>query len=314
MKEHKILVIESDPQMLKVLRNILTKSGFECGTAGDGVTGMEMAVRESPDLIIIDRMTGLEDGIAIACEIKGKPRLTQIPILMLITSCSEEDKISALESCVDDFVCKPFSTNEFIAKIKAILRHSTRIRDSHPTTNLPGGNALEKEIDRRLRKGDIFALLHVDIDNFKAYADSYGFNKANRMIKLCGEIIGDVVEDLGDSSAFLAHIGGDDFIIIIGTDYYESVANEIIRAFDDQRGVCFNEEDLSRGCFKALDRKGEYRDFPITTLSIGIISNEKGSYRDASEMGSSLVKAKNKAKSRDLQCHQASSYIFLEQP
>lgn len=296
MRKYKILALDNEPLVLKTLEGILLRAGYECILTSDGDTAIKKALLDPPDLFIIDRMMPGKDGLTVAKEIKKKARLSQIPILMLTGMCSEEDKVSALESVIDDYYCKPFSPVELIAKIKAILRHSTRIRDSNPTTHLPGGNALEDEIKRRISSNEIFALMHIDIDNFKAYADTYGFNSANKMIRLCGKILGNTVESSSDNDAFLSHIGGDDFIIVTNINEYESLAWRIIDAFDSHVYTCFKKEDVEKGTFKSTDRKGKDKEFPVTTLSIGIISNENRAFRDASEMGKVLVRAKNKAK------------------
>jgi diguanylate cyclase (GGDEF)-like protein len=313
LKKFKILAIDNDIQVLQILEKILSKAGYECITEIEAVNSVKSALREQPDLIIIDRMMPGKDGVEIAIEIKSKPQLSQIPILMLTAMCSEDEKIFALERGIDDYFCKPFSSKELLAKIKAILRHSTRVRDSNPTTNLPGGNALEEEINRRLREGTVFALLHVDIDNFKTYADSYGFNSANRMIRLCGKILVNAIESLDLAGSFLSHIGGDDFIIVTPPQSHEKLARKIIEFFDGHIGSCFKKEDSARGYYTSLDRKGSKRDFPITTVSIGIVSNEKRPFIDASEMGTYLVKAKNRAKEAEEKKQHRSTFFFLDE-
>jgi DNA-binding response OmpR family regulator len=313
LKKYRILVVDNEEPVLKVLYTILTRAGYECETTLNGETGIRMALANPPDLIILDRVMPDMDGIEISYMLKKKHRLSQIPILMLTAMCSEEDKISALENGIDDYFCKPFSTKELLAKIKAFLRHSSRIRDSHPTTNLPGGNALEEEITRRLAAGKIFSLMHIDIDNFKSFADSYGFNSANKMIRLCGRILTSVIEPHDHMSTFLFHIGGDDFIIITSPDEHENLARAIIEKFDLHVKGCFKKEDAARGFYKGLDRIGEKRDYPLTTLSIGIISNVRMSFQDATEMGHLLVKAKNRAKQDEAKQNHKSTYIYMEE-
>lgn len=308
MKKHRIVVVDDDPNVLKVLKKILLNAGYECISVSDGESAIKESLESPPDLIILDRMFPGMDGIELSCEIKRTPALAQVPILMLTAACSLEDKISALETCVDDYFCKPFSADELLAKIRAILRHSSRSRDSNPTTNLPGGNALEEEIDRRIHRGDTFALMHIDIDNFKAYADAYGFNSANRMIKLCGDILLEAARSRGSRDIFLSHIGGDDFIIVTAIDQYEPLAKAITEIFDREVVHCFNEEDSTRRSFASVSRKGRKGEYPLTTISIGIISNEHVTFHDATETSASLARAKN----RELNAPAKSSYFFLE--
>ena len=312
MQKHKILIIDKDPQIIKVLEKILTKSGFECILTSNEEDAIEIAAKDPPDLIILDLQDSDRDGLFMNPEIKRRHHIAQIPVLMLTTMCSEKDKIFALESGIDDFFCKPFSSDELLAKIKAIVRQNTRTRDSNPTTNLPGGNALEEEIGRRLARKSIFVLMHVDIDNFKAYADSYGFNSANKMIRLCGNILVQAAESMNDKDIFIAHIGGDDFIIVANPDKYESLAKKVLELFDSAVPSCFRKEDIQNGFFKSRDRKNLTKKFPITTISIGIVSNQEVEYKDATEIGRVLVQAKNTAKSMDGKILGKSTYFFMK--
>jgi len=304
--------VEDDPQITKVLCTVIEKAGYEPYHVPDISGALEKAMKEPPDLIIIDPAMPEKDGMHISEKIRRKPLLHQIPIILLTNHCSEEERISALDRGIDDVFCKPFSPKELLAKIKAILRQSVRSRDSNPTTHLPGGNALEEEIRSRLIQEKRFALMHIDIDNFKAYADSYGFNSANKMIKLSGKILGNAVETLGDLTTFLSHIGGDDFIIVTSNDRYEMLAEQIIELFDEQVVSCFKKEDVTRRFFVSADRRGEKKEFPLTTVSIGIISNDRREFQDPSEMGTFLVKAKNRAKQKEGKNSTKSTYFYLE--
>lgn len=312
MRKNKILIVDDDPQISRVLITVLEKAGHEPFHMPDTEGVMERAMKEPPDLIILDLPLPEKNSICLSEEIRRKPLLQQIPIILLTNHCSEEERISAFDRGVDDVFCKPFSPKELLAKVTVILRQSMRSRDSNPTTRLPGGNALEDEIRSRLTNGKRFALMHVDIDNFKAYADSYGFNSANKMIKLSGKILGNAVESIGDHSTFLSHVGGDDFIIVTSNDSYKILAEKIIRLFDEQVVSCFKKEDVARRFYVGTDRKGEKKEFPITTISIGIISNDRREFQDPSEMGNFLVKAKNRAKQQDGKGRTISNYFFLE--
>jgi diguanylate cyclase (GGDEF)-like protein len=314
LRKHRVLIVDDDPHITQVLTTVLEKAGYEPFNTPDSADVIEKALNESPDLIILDIEPPGGEKACLTEEIRLKPMLYQIPIILLTNRCSEEERIMALDRGIDDVFCKPFSPKELLAKVKAILRQSTRSRDSNPTTHLPGGNALEEEIRSRLRQGRCFALLHVDIDNFKAYADSYGFNSANKMIRLSGKILGNAVEAAGDRSTFLSHIGGDDFIIVTSNDRYQELAEKIMELFDEQVSGCFRKEDAARRFYVSTDRKGEKKEFPVTTVSIGIISNESREFSDPSEMGTFLVQAKNRAKQKEGKAKTKSTYFFLDTP
>jgi two-component system, OmpR family, KDP operon response regulator KdpE len=117
-----ILVVDDEPQIRRVLRMTLSSNGYDVIEANNGQEAVEMVVRESPDLILLDvnmpGMTGLE-----ACR---KIRISfDIPIIMVTVRSSEQDKILALDSGADDYVVKPFTIGELLARIRAALRRSS---------------------------------------------------------------------------------------------------------------------------------------------------------------------------------------------
>ena len=116
----KILVVEDEPDMVMGLRDNLEYEGYTVVTAGDGVEGLELALQEVPDLIILDLMLPKKDGYDVCRELRAKGM--DIPIIMLTAKSQEVDKVLGLELGADDYVTKPFSIREVLARIKAVLR------------------------------------------------------------------------------------------------------------------------------------------------------------------------------------------------
>jgi DNA-binding response OmpR family regulator len=115
----KILVVEDEAAMLQTLRYNLERSGYLVITAGDGRSGIAMAQRETPDLVVLDIMLPVLDGIEVCKEIR---KISSVPIIMLTAKDQEIDKVIALELGADDYVTKPFALHEFLARVKARLR------------------------------------------------------------------------------------------------------------------------------------------------------------------------------------------------
>jgi len=116
----KILVIEDEPDMVMGLKDNLEYEGYSVVTAADGVEGIEKAVAELPDLIVLDLMLPKKDGYDVCKELRSKGMDT--PIIMLTAKSQEVDKVLGLELGADDYVTKPFSIREVLARIKAVLR------------------------------------------------------------------------------------------------------------------------------------------------------------------------------------------------
>jgi DNA-binding response OmpR family regulator len=291
-----IMVVDDDFVERATLRFILEQEGYRCIEVQDELHAVDLAQFHMPDLIVMDRNMPHKSGLEISIEIKGKLHLAQIPIIMVTAADKVEEKVEAFEDGVDDYICKPYEPMELLARVKAALRSSQGAIDRNPTTLLPGACALEEEIQNRLEGDEPFALLHADLDNFKPYADSHGFSLANMVIKHTGKLVYEAVECLGGSNSFVAHIGGDDFIIVSSLECCEAVARGIAETFDREIVRYFSEEEISQGYYLGKTRAGDETRFPIMTISIGIITNRGRAYENSTEMGIDLSQAKRKAK------------------
>src|SRR5215207_10693627 len=118
-----ILLVEDEPTLLETLRFNLEREGYTVLAAGDGVRGLELARREQPDLVLLDVMLPRLDGFSL-CRILREE--SDVPILMLTARQDEVDRIAGLELGADDYMIKPFSLGELIARVRAILRRTDR--------------------------------------------------------------------------------------------------------------------------------------------------------------------------------------------
>ncbi|MDO8488515.1 MAG: response regulator [Candidatus Omnitrophota bacterium] len=124
MKE-KILIVEDEKDIVKMLRYNLEKEGFKVIDARDGEDALDSAVRQHPDLILLDLMLPGMDGLEVCKALKKEVKTGSIPIIMLTAKSQESDKVVGLELGADDYITKPFSPRELIARIKAVLRRAT---------------------------------------------------------------------------------------------------------------------------------------------------------------------------------------------
>lgn len=170
--------------------------------------------------------------------------------------------------------------------------------DASPLTRLPGNIAIERIIERRINDKERFALCYADLDSFKSYTDSYGYAKGSELIKLSGEIIYNAVKSINDKSAFVGHIGGDDFIMVLATDKAEAVCKTVIAAFDAEVMKHYSAEDLAKGGIEGEDRYGVHRFFPLMTISIAVIINEPGDYSTSVELAKTAADIKDYVKEK----------------
>ena len=117
-----ILVVDDEPNIVDLLVFNLEKEGYDTIVANDGITAVDMALKEKPDLILLDVMIPKLDGISVCKKIRYALNISNIPILMISARDTESDKIVGLEMGADDYITKPFQTRELMARIKANLR------------------------------------------------------------------------------------------------------------------------------------------------------------------------------------------------
>lgn len=141
MKET-ILIVEDEKDIVKMLEYNLKKEGFKTLSALDGEDALDLAARQHPDLILLDLMLPGMDGLEACKNLKAEAKTASIPVIMLTAKSQEADKIVGLELGADDYMTKPFSPRELIARIKAVLRRMKE-KDKLPEVSKIGGLTID---------------------------------------------------------------------------------------------------------------------------------------------------------------------------
>ncbi|HBA72046.1 MAG TPA: adenylate/guanylate cyclase domain-containing protein [Geobacter sp.] len=168
--------------------------------------------------------------------------------------------------------------------------------DASPLTRLPGNIAIERVINRHLRDKITFTMCYLDLDNFKSYNDRYGYIKASEVLKEVGKVIYDTVKGLGNQDAFVGHIGGDDFVVVISAEKAEAACRAIIASVDALVPSYYSEEDQRAGAIEGVDRYGVARRFPLISISIAALVCKPGDYDTAAEIASAAAFVKDRVK------------------
>jgi len=120
-----ILVVDDEPHIVEIVRDYLKQAGYRVVTAGDGQTALTLARHERPDLVVLDLMLpGGLDGLDVCRRLRQDPGLADVPIIMLTARVEETDRLIGLELGADDYVTKPFSPRELVARVRAVLRRA----------------------------------------------------------------------------------------------------------------------------------------------------------------------------------------------
>ena len=149
---------------------------------------------------------------------------------------------------------------------------------------------------KRLLNKEDFAIIYIDLDNFKAYNDVYGFLNGDEIIKFTAKCILKHIHDTETEDNFVGHIGGDDFVAISSNTNCEQICQDIVLEFDQGVLKYFNEEDIERGYLEVPNRKCILEQFPLTSISIGVVIADKGRFHNVLEIGEVAAQVKHLAK------------------
>lgn len=144
---HRILVVDDEPAVSDLLAYNLRKAHYEVVTAADGREALRLAGETAPDLILLDLMIPEVEGLDVCRELR---KTSDVPIIMITARGEEIDRVVGLELGADDYITKPFSVRELMARIKAVLRRSQSVSNAKPASNfLYGPDGLQMDIDAR---------------------------------------------------------------------------------------------------------------------------------------------------------------------
>jgi PleD family two-component response regulator len=289
----RILIADDLPDLLQALKETLEREGFAVTAVPDGEAALASIRADPPDIAVLDLKMPRLSGFEVCRALRGDPLLENLPVVILSASGSRESRIEGLDLGADDFITKPVDIRELLARIRMILKRTRQGLDANPLTKLPGNLSIESRIDRALTEKRPLAVLYVDLNQFKAYNDAYGYDSGDRVIKTLARVLVDQVR-AGGSADFIGHIGGDDFIALTTPDRMEAAARRICADFDAVVPSFYKEEDRARGAILAKDRQGNVREFPLLSVSLGLCHNRERpllNFAHVATLGAELKKA-----------------------
>lgn len=258
---------------------------------------VDEALRNIPSLFIINEDTLDEDILGMCKKIRANEDNSITPIIVISSNKDKDHRIAILKECVEHYIKSPIDKEYLYYTVKNLIRLLYINRRVSPLTGLPGNVQIQAEMKKRLLNKEEFAMLYLDLDNFKAYNDVYGFLNGDEIIKFTARTIVKNIEGMTDGEGFVGHVGGDDFVAIVSADSdYELMCQNIIAEFDKQVVKFFNDEDVEKGYLEVPNRKGIIEEFPLTSISVGVVVADKGRFHNVLEIGEVGAQVKHLAK------------------
>jgi DNA-binding response OmpR family regulator len=287
----RVLIGDADVEVASFVRHHLEAAGFTVEALVEASEVVARAVGpDQPDVVLIDvTLPGMEEfGVLEA--IRANPKAASMAIVLLTSKVDSDHVIEGLDRGADDYIRKPFEVEELVARVKSVLRRSKLMRDVSPLTGLPGNFRATAEMERRINAGEPLAIAHLDLDNFKAFNDHYGFLRGDQVIKFAAHVMIEAAAGCSDTT-FAGHIGGDDYIALLHPDEVDRFSQRVMAEFDAGILDFYDPADSLRGFIDVPDRNGENRAFPIVSISIGVATNRTrvlGSRWEASSLAAEM--------------------------
>ena len=291
-----IYVIDDDESSIPIFKELF-KNDKEFKFIGVKTEQIDITLKNIPFLIIINEDSIDRDIVDLCKQIRTDKDNQITPIIVVSSNTDRYHKLSVLEESVEYYIKKPVDTEYLYYTIKNLDRLLNMNRRVSPLTGLPGNVPIHAELKKRISNKEAFSVLYLDLDNFKAYNDVYGFLKGDQIIEYTASVILKCIHEQFNENYFIGHIGGDDFIALVPTLEVDNICQSIIANFDSGVNRFFTEEDIEKGYIEVANRKGIMEQFALTSISIGAVIADKDRFANILEIGEVGAQVKHVAKS-----------------
>ncbi len=297
-EQRKVIISDDSMATRKIIRDTLKREEFEVREAENGIEALDMIFEERPDIAILNVQMPELDGWHVLKELKEDFRTSSIPVIMLAVEGEVDARTIGYKISGVDYLIKPFEPLELVARVKSFLEDSKKEQGKDALTGLTKNIALEDKVKSRLKDNERkSAFILLDMDNFKAFNNAYGYIQGDRAIKILADNVIDAIKDEGNSDDLAARIGGDDFMVVSTADKADNICRHIIEHFDKDILSLYSEEDRKKGYIVTEDSNGKIQRYSIMTLSIGITTTERkglNDYRLVAEISREVKKCAKK--------------------
>ena len=283
MGKARLLVVEDDNDISNMLKIYFNSLGYDVDVAPRGSEALEKTRTVLPHLIVLDIMLPDIDGYEVCRRLRQSTRTSHIPVIFLTQKDERSDKLQGLELGADDYITKPFDIEELKLRVQGAIRRSEREALTDPRSGLPAGRLIEEQLRTTIRKSG-WAYMDIRINHFDQFKDVYGFVAADDVLRFAAMLMSEVVDELGSSSDFIGHAGGDNFVVIGSEDVADKIRTRLKVRFADEVQSHYNFMDRQQGFILAANAEGQMEKTPLMSFSIGIVTPKQQSFADIREI------------------------------
>jgi PleD family two-component response regulator len=283
MGKARLLVVEDDNDISNMLKIYFNGLGYDVDVAPRGSEALEKTRTVLPHLIVLDIMLPDIDGYEVCRRLRQSTRTSHIPVIFLTQKDERSDKLQGLELGADDYITKPFDIEELKLRVQGAIRRSEREALTDPRSGLPAGRLIEEQLRLTIRKSG-WAYMDIRINHFDQFKDVYGFVAADDVLRFAAMLMSEVVDEVGSSSDFIGHAGGDNFVIISTEEISGKIRDRLKSRFAEEVQTHYNFMDRQQGFIMAANAENQMEKTPLMTFSIGIVTPKQQSFADIREI------------------------------
>ncbi|NLG72034.1 MAG: response regulator [Chloroflexi bacterium] len=282
MGKAQLLIVEDDIDIANMLKIYFTNQGYDVDTVLRGADALEKTRHNLPHLIILDIMLPDMDGFEVCQVLRTTTRTSHVPVIFLTQKDERSDKLQGLELGADDYITKPFDIDELKLRVQRAIYRAEVQNLTDPRSGLPSGRLIEDQL-RKIIREDGWALMDIRIQHFEPFKEVYGFVAGDDVLRFTAMLMGEVVDELGTTSDFIGHAGGDNFIVITSQAAAESIRQRLKERFASEVLTHYNFLDRQQGYLLTV-QDGQPREVPLMTLAIGMVSPAEHEFADIREI------------------------------
>ena len=300
-------MVDDDKDFGELLEAKLQTEGHETFVINTGEGAFEYAKKVKPDICILDIMLPTVTGYQICRRIRRDPELYKISVLMVTALMEEPEIIHGLEQGADDYLAKPFKLERLMDKLASLITLSTTIESRNRITGLPGTEAIKQEINHQLARDTAIAVLYIDMVGFKPYCASRGAEGQKSALQFMAKLLNDLNRAMGIYETFVAHMGGEHFVVLLRIEDHERFAQTLTETFHKNVKGLYTPAELEKGYIMAVDKLGKEVRCPPMALFVGVVHTGFRRFKSAKKIFAILAQVRKIAEPRG-----GSSVVFVD--
>ncbi len=297
-----IYLLSNDAELCEMLQGLWPDNDIQWEIFSSGRVLLERLFNDPPHMLLCGEVSNDLSGPEIIQLVKAENVYRQVCTVLIMGADCLRAEFRGKLSDVDDFIILPSSASEMRTRFELALQRSSCTLDANPLTRLPGNASIMQMVEKYIKEKANFAAAYLDIDNFKAFNDKYGFSRGDEALLVTARLL---VSSIMNSSAeykFLGHIGGDDFFFILPAEIIEETCQGLVESFDEIIPNFYDSEDRVNQGIISKDRQGNLHRFPFMSISISITVNTQARFTHYGEVSQAVGQVKKVCKAKDGSC------------